>query len=299
MYLYLFRVPCFVHSVFHLHNFRSPQSTLLAFLTRHRYLLSEHSTAFTPQPLVKMSVSESRNVAIVGVGSSMSRSLAIWLASLGWNIALVSRSEKSLSVIADEVRQAQKGKNGKVIYRTADASEPAALKATLDWCVQELGGKLDVLSYNAARVAHSDITEISPEELEQDFKVAAVGTLVAGQWFAAGNARVDRIAEGEYPLFLVTGGNLDKEPEPLVASLSTAKAASQTLSRLFAKVLPEKANILVGMPLIAGALINPMTGEYNEQFHPENIIPKAFKPFFEDRENRRDGKAGWTVERLY
>ncbi|KAB8068099.1 hypothetical protein BDV29DRAFT_185094 [Aspergillus leporis] len=246
-----------------------------------------------------MSVSENRNIAIVGVGSSMSKSLAIWLASLGWNIALVSRSGKSLSAIADEVRRAQKGKDCKVIYRAADAGDPEILKATLDWCVQELGDKLDVLSYNAARVAPSDITETTPEDLEQDFKVSAVGTLVAGQWFANGNARVDRIVEGEWPLFLITGGILDKEPEPIMASLSCVKAASQTLSRLFAKALPERANILVGMPLITGALVNPTTGEYNQEFHPDRIIPKLFKPFFEDRENRRDGKQGWTVERLY
>ncbi|KAB8230253.1 uncharacterized protein BDW43DRAFT_285956 [Aspergillus alliaceus] len=246
-----------------------------------------------------MSVSANRNIVIVGVGSSMSKSLAIWLASLSWNIALVSRSEKNLSAIADQVRQAQKDKNSKVIYKVSDAGDPEALKATLDWAVREFGGKLDVLSYNAARVAPSDITETTPEELQQDFKVAAVGTLVAGQWFAAGNARTDRIAEGEYPLFLVTGGILDKEPEQSVASLSTAKAASQTVSRLFAKVLPEKANILVGMPLITEGLIVPKTGEYNEQFHPDKIVHTVFRPFFEDRENLVNGTGSWTVERLY
>lgn len=246
-----------------------------------------------------MSVSENRNIVIVGVGSLMSKSLAIWLASLGWNIALVSRSEKSLSAITDEVHRAQKGKDAKVIYRAANAGEPAILKATLDWCVRELGGKLDVLSYNAARVATTDITETAPEELEKDFRVSAVGTLVAGQWFSEGNARVDRIAESEWPLFLVTGGILDKEPEPIFGSLSCAKAASQTLSRLFSKVLPDKANILVGMPLIAGRVVSPTSEEYHPDFDADKVITTVFKPFFEDRENRRDGKQGWIVERAY
>ncbi|ODM16449.1 hypothetical protein SI65_07956 [Aspergillus cristatus] len=52
-----------------------------------------------------MSVSGNQNIVIVGVGSLMSKSLAIWLASLGWNIALVPRSEKSLFAIADEARR--------------------------------------------------------------------------------------------------------------------------------------------------------------------------------------------------
>ncbi|KAI9155024.1 Diacetyl reductase [(S)-acetoin forming] [Paramyrothecium foliicola] len=245
-----------------------------------------------------MSVSENRSIIIVGVGSLMSKSLAVWLANLGWNIALVSRSENSLSAIAEEVRRAQNGKSGKVIYRAADASEPTTLKATLDWCVQELGGKLDVLNYNAARVAPSTVIDVTPEELEQDFKVSVVGTLVAGQWFAGGNANVERVAEGEWPLFLVTGGILDKTPEPTLASLSSVKSASQTLSRLFAKELPDKANVLVGMPLISGRVVSPGESDYTPKFDADAVIANVFKPFFEDRENRRVGSQGWTVERV-
>lgn len=174
-----------------------------------------------------------------------------------------------------------------------------ALKAALDWAVQELGGKLDVLNYNAAQVASSSITQVTPEDIEQDFKVSVVGTLVAGQWFADGHADVDRVAEGEWPLYLVTGGILDKVPEPTLASLSCVKAASQTLSRLFAMELPEKANILVGMPLISGRVVNPGESEYTPKFGADAVISAVFRPFFEDRENQRDGKEGWTVERVY
>lgn len=48
---------------------------------------------------------------------------------------------------------------------------------------------------------------VKPEILEADFKTAAVGTLVAGQWFAK-NADSSRVSQGEYPLLLVTGGVL-------------------------------------------------------------------------------------------
>lgn len=225
----------------------------------------------------------------------MSKSLAMWLASLGWNIALISRSKQSLSAITEEVKRAQKNKDARAVYRTADAGDATSLKAALDWCVEQLGGKLDVLGYNAARVAGSDLTTTTPGMLELDFRVSAVGTLVAGQWFMDGNSRTDRVAEkGEWPLFLVTGGVLDKEPDVSLASLSTAKAASQTVSRLLAQVLPEKNNILVGMPLVTGRIVNPETGEYYDEFHPDKIIQKLFKPFFEDRENR---EVEWNVER--
>ena len=48
---------------------------------------------------------------------------------------------------------------------------------------------------------------LKSETLEADFKTAAIGTLLAGQWFAK-NANTSRVDQGEYPLLLVTGGVL-------------------------------------------------------------------------------------------
>ncbi|KAI9043915.1 NAD(P)-binding protein [Aspergillus affinis] len=244
-----------------------------------------------------MSVAPNRTVTIIGVGSTMSRSLALWLASVGWNIALVSRSEGSLSKIADEVKAAQTSTDAKVIYRTADAGNSESLTAALDWCAQQFGGTLDVLNYNAAHVAESHITEVTPEMLELDFRVSAIGTLVAGQWFMR-NANTDRVTKGEWPLFLVTGGTLDKEPQIFFSSLCAAKAASQTLSRLFAQALPQASKVVVGMPLIKATIADPKSGGYTEGYHPDTIIQTVFKPFFEDREKLQDGVENWTVERV-
>lgn len=244
-----------------------------------------------------MSVSPNRTIAIIGVGSTMSRSLALWLASVGWNIALVSRSENSLSRIAREVQAAQTNVEAKVVYRTADAGNIDSLTTALDWCAQQFGGKLDVLNYNAARVADSHITEVIPEMLELDFRISAVGTLVAGQWFTR-HANTDRVPQGEWPLFLVTGGTLDREPQIACSSLCAAKAASQTLSRLFAVDLPRSAQVVVGMPLIKARITDPDTGDYTEGYHPDTIIQTVFRPFFEDREKLQSEAGNWTVERV-
>jgi len=53
----------------------------------------------------------------------------------------------------------------------------------------------------------NDLMALTPQILEADFKVSAVATLVTGQWFAK-HANTSRLSEGEYPLFLVTGGVL-------------------------------------------------------------------------------------------
>jgi hypothetical protein len=52
-----------------------------------------------------------------------------------------------------------------------------------------------------------DLMTVRPETIEADFKTAAIGTLVAGQWFAK-NANISNVNQGEYPLLLVTGGVL-------------------------------------------------------------------------------------------
>jgi hypothetical protein len=52
-----------------------------------------------------------------------------------------------------------------------------------------------------------DLMALTPQIIEADFKVSAVGTLVTGQWFAK-HANTSRLIKGEYPLLLVTGGVL-------------------------------------------------------------------------------------------
>jgi hypothetical protein len=62
----------------------------------------------------------------------------------------------------------------------------------------------------AERIGNSgidDLMTVNPETVEADFRTAAIGTLVAGQWFA-NNANTSRVKQGEYPLLLVTGGLL-------------------------------------------------------------------------------------------
>ncbi|CAG8189695.1 unnamed protein product [Penicillium olsonii] len=243
-----------------------------------------------------MTASENRSIAIGGVGSSMSRSLVLWLASLGWNVALLSRSENTLSTIANEVKKAQSNNKSQVVYRTADAADQNDLKAALDWCVEQFNCKLDVLNYNAAHVTESNVIDLTPEDLEQDFRISGVGTLVAGQWFMK-NARLDYLPEGEHPLYLVTGGILDKEPELVFSSLCAAKSASQTLSRLF-RILPESFDIMDGMPLVSRRITDPFTSEHTDGFAPDVIIQRLFKPFFEGRERLQNGKESWVIERV-
>ncbi|KAF2152773.1 NAD(P)-binding protein [Myriangium duriaei CBS 260.36] len=236
-----------------------------------------------------MSSSARPAAIIVGVGPFISRSLSIYLTQQGYNLGLISRSQSGLDKLASELKS--KHNATKVVTHSADAGDAASLSKALDSVNEQLGRNVDALIYNAARVGPNDLLELTPDILEQDFKTAAVGTLVAGQWFSKhANTK-------HHPLLIITGGTLDREPNADYSSLSAAKAASQSISVMFSKVLPEKHGIRVGTPLIVEPIIpDGDKGGFVTKSDPAVIVEKIFKPFFDDR--AKDLK-DWIVERIW
>lgn len=120
-----------------------------------------------------------RNIIIIGAGPLMSRSLSLYLASHRWQIILISRNHSSLLEYAAEINNLHP-EAPKVLVHTGDASIPSSLTEALNWAADQIGGKVDVVCYNAAHVAPSPILDLKPERLVQDFNITATGTLVAG-----------------------------------------------------------------------------------------------------------------------
>ena len=157
--------------------------------------------------------------------------------------------------------------------------------------------------------------QLEPEILEEDFKTSAIGTLVAGQWFA-NNANTTKVDQGERPMLLIPSGILHQvrvlqdqqltasftddpqAPIPSYASLSTVKSASYNLSRNFAQVLPEQYHVQVGMPLIVEPIIPKPGGGYATKSVPDKIVEEIFMPFFNDRLNVHEGHP-WISERVF
>ncbi|OBT71222.1 hypothetical protein VF21_09890 [Pseudogymnoascus sp. 05NY08] len=247
-----------------------------------------------------MSLNTNRHIIIVGAGPFISRSLTHYLASQNWRIVLISRTEKKLQAYAAETAKLCPSAPP-VLTRTADASDPANLLAALDWAASQLDGKVDVLCYNAAIAEATDLMSLTPEVLINDFKIAATGLLVAGQWFPK-HANKDHISTGEYPLLLVTGGVLDKNPMPTYSSLSATKAASQNLTDQFSQVLTSEHSILVGQPLVVQPIIPNKEGGWLTKSDPEVIVKEVFQPFLEAREAmgvNGEGIKGWIRDRVW
>jgi short-subunit dehydrogenase len=97
---------------------------------------------------------EPRSIIIVGVGPFISSSLAHRLATEGWNIALLSRSQDKLLALAEELDK-HKAPNAKLVTKVVDAGDPPALLKALEECKNEMGA-VDVICYNAAKVGGFD-----------------------------------------------------------------------------------------------------------------------------------------------
>jgi len=185
-----------------------------------------------------------RSIVIVGVGHFVSLSLAAKLASIGWRIALISRSLDKLTAVANDARRAG-GKDVVVKCKLANAGDPVQLWQALDWAKEELG-TVDCVCFNAARIDMFDVAPSltlelegtrdtpvlttaflgsnslmtdTPEVLDQDFRTSVIGTLGTGQWFAnyvgehpvhAEDGMEEPNNNTPFPLFLVTAGLLEQ-----------------------------------------------------------------------------------------
>lgn len=231
------------------------------------------------------------SLVIVGVGPKISLSLARKFASIGWDIVLLSRNVSALEKLAEDVKT-HRSSDTKVLFQKADASNPTSLIDGLNWAKEQLGGKVRAVCYNVARVHFNDLMSVTPEILEEDFKLAATGTLVTGQWFAE-NADTSGVPQGNYPIIFFTSGTLHKTPHPGLASLSAVKSASWNLALNFSQSLPKK-DIHVAIPEIQNLVlrrgVDGTPADY--RWDPDAIVDEVFMPFLGQK------KELWEVERV-
>ena len=117
--------------------------------------------------------------AIVGAGEGLGRSLAAKFAGEGFDIALISRSEKGSSAAAAAAAGANAGANVK--FFAADATQPDTIEQALATIVGDMGD-VDVLIYNV----HGSFTAREPLEmtyadLDEIYRLEVVGAFAAAK----------------------------------------------------------------------------------------------------------------------
>lgn len=120
------------------------------------------------------------NVAIVtGASRGVGRSLATYLATLGYLVVLVARNKKLLEQVSQQIIEV----GGKSIVFTIDVSNSHRVQSCIDQIIREYG-RIDLLVNNAA-ILKRGTTELSDEETEELLKINLNGAIYVAKYVAA------------------------------------------------------------------------------------------------------------------
>ena len=111
-----------------------------------------------------------KTALITGAGKGIGRAIAIALANEGVNVALLSRTEKDLKSVAEEM----KASHVKTAIAVADVSDMAAVNKAVEKIQSELGN-IDILINNAGVGKFGKFLELDPVEWENQVKVNLFG----------------------------------------------------------------------------------------------------------------------------
>ncbi len=168
-----------------------------------------------------------RAAIVTGASRGIGRRIALGLAAEGCRVLLCARDASALGAVVAEVGDA----GGVAVAMPADVTSPGAADAIVAEC-QRAFGRLDVLVNNAGGAAPKALESLTADDwqagLELNFLSAArLSVACAPVMRAAGWGRIVHVAS-------ISG----REPDPLFAPYSAAKAAllnlSTALSRAFA-----------------------------------------------------------------
>jgi NAD(P)-dependent dehydrogenase (short-subunit alcohol dehydrogenase family) len=173
-----------------------------------------------------------KSLIIIGYGPGLSSALATRFGAEGYTLGLVSRTrhDDSLTQLAEAGITAH--------FEAADAGDIPALQQALQRLSTKLGG-VGTVVYNAAVLKATDILEVAPQHLVQEFSINVAAALGSVQALLTDLKK----ASGAV---LFTGGGLGTHPDPQYGSLSIGKAGLRSLaSQLHQRLQPE--GIYVGL----------------------------------------------------
>src|SRR5688500_8168873 len=167
---------------------------------------------------------QGRAAIVTGASRGIGRHIALGLAAEGCRVLLCARSADALAAVGSEL-------DGAGVAMPVDVTDPAAADAIVTEC-QRAFGRLDIVMNNAGTAVPKPLAELTASDwqggLDLNFLAAARLSVAA--------ARVMRVAR--WGRLVHVASISGREPDPLFAPYSAAKAAllnlSTALSRAFA-----------------------------------------------------------------
>ena len=165
---------------------------------------------------------DERVCVVTGVGPGTGAALARRFAADGYRVAMLARDASRLAKLAAELP-------GTTAY-PADVGDLAALRATLGRVRAELGAPA-VLLHNAVAGGFGTFESVTPEALEQRFRVNVTSLLVLAQELAPAMVAAGRGA------IVVTGNTSAWRGKAGFAGFAPTKAAQRILAESLARTL--------------------------------------------------------------
>ncbi|KIW92588.1 uncharacterized protein Z519_06435 [Cladophialophora bantiana CBS 173.52] len=218
-------------------------------------------------------MSDSKLIVILGSGPGIGASTGALFASMGFDVALLSRNVERLG--QDVIRVQTANPRVRVKAYPVDVGDHNALALALAQVRADLGPP-EVVYFNAARVAPSKIGGTSPDLVLEDFKSMNIGLFVAASW-ALPHLTAAAERPGTHPSFLFTNSGLWDRPLADFASLSMQKAAQYNLM-LSLKQMVETKGVHV-----AGVNIGGLVRDEDPVINANNIARALFDLSQEDK----------------
>lgn len=167
-------------------------------------------------------------VAIVGVGPGLGAALARRFAQ-GYAVAISARNPEYIQALAREIQNT----GGQALAVPADVGERTQVEAAFATIREQLGPPT-VLLYNAGSGTWGTITDITPEQYENAWRVNAYGAFLSAKAVAP-----DMIARGQGAM-LFTGATAGVKAGPRSVAFGPAKFALRGLAQSLARDLGPK-----------------------------------------------------------
>ncbi|KAH6674731.1 hypothetical protein B0J14DRAFT_20622 [Halenospora varia] len=224
---------------------------------------------------------------LIGSGPGIATSVASLFSSKSFTrIYLIARNinhlERDRATILAELKP-ERRQHVEVETFVADVLDATAYKAALEKVKQVSGGTIDVVVYNAARVAPSSFFEADTEAWTKDFQTTTTSL------YTTASSLLPFLTADEnsssHPCFFVTSSLLSVQPNPDYFTLSTVKASQRSLTLSLQAKFPDIHTSLIN--------VNGVVEREGEGFlRPDEIAVK----FWELWQQGKSGKEGWVGE---
>ena len=162
---------------------------------------------------------------ITGVGPGTGKALVKKFASQGYSVIMVARDADRLASVKKEVPN--------TFAYPCDVSDEAAVNDMASQVIEEIG-EPNVVFHNAVRGTFGHFLEISPSDLEENFKVNTMGMLYLSRAFAPG------MIKRQSGVLMASGNTSALRGKPRFSAFAPSKAAQRILCESLARDLGPK-----------------------------------------------------------